>query len=132
MIGTAVGRALGRAVVAVRRLPGGDLNEAWAVELEGGARAFVKARADARAGEYATEAAGLRWLGELDGGPAVPRVLAVGDAHDTRALGLQPRGDGRTDPARGAGHHGGAALDAQVHAAHHAAACVAARTAEAP
>jgi fructosamine-3-kinase len=37
----------------------------------------VKARADAAAGEYATEAAGLRWLGEVEGGLRVPAVLAV-------------------------------------------------------
>ena len=36
----------------------------WAVELEGGGRAFVKTRAGAPPGEYAAEAAGLAWLGE--------------------------------------------------------------------
>ena len=50
-----------------RRVAGGDINDAWRVELEDGRRAFVKARAGARPGEYATEAAGLRWLGEVDG-----------------------------------------------------------------
>jgi fructosamine-3-kinase len=66
---------LGR-VTATRRVAGGDLNQAWAVELEGGGRAFVKARPGAPADEYATEAAGLRWLAEA-GALRVPRVLAV-------------------------------------------------------
>jgi fructosamine-3-kinase len=38
---------------------------------------FVKSRAVPLAGEYATEAAGLRWLGEA--GVPVPEVLEVGD-----------------------------------------------------
>ena len=57
-------RARPRRWRGARRVPGGDINDAWLVELEGGARVFVKTRADARPGEYATEAAGLRWLGD--------------------------------------------------------------------
>jgi len=74
----AIARATGRAVVALRRVGGGDINDAYAVELDGGGRAFVKTRADAPAGEYAAEAAGLRWLGE-PGGLSVPEVLGVSD-----------------------------------------------------
>ncbi len=66
-----------RGAVASRRVAGGDINDAWQVELEDGTRAFVKTRADAVPGEYATEAAALRWLGEVDGAPLVPEVLAV-------------------------------------------------------
>jgi fructosamine-3-kinase len=69
---------LGR-VAAARRVAGGDINEAWLVELEGGKRAFVKTRQDAPAGEYATEAASLRWLREA-GALRLPEVLACGDA----------------------------------------------------
>ncbi|MFN8203487.1 MAG: fructosamine kinase family protein [Solirubrobacteraceae bacterium] len=75
----ALPRQLGR-VTAAHRVGGGDLNEAWVVELAGGARAFVKTRAGAPAGEYAAEAAGLRWLGEA-GALRVPRVLSAGDDH---------------------------------------------------
>lgn len=75
----ALPRQLGR-VTAAHRVGGGDLNEAWAVDLAGGARAFVKTRAGAPAGEYAAEAAGLRWLGEA-GALRVPRVLSAGDDH---------------------------------------------------
>jgi fructosamine-3-kinase len=59
------------------RIAGGDINDAWAVELESGERLFVKTRAGAPAGEYEAEAAGLRWLGEA--GVRVPDVAAVGD-----------------------------------------------------
>ena len=74
----AVARATGRPVRSLRRVGGGDINEAFAAELNDGARAFVKTRAGAPAGEYAAEAAALRWLGEA-GGLGVPEVLGVLD-----------------------------------------------------
>ena len=74
----AVARATGRAVRSLRRVGGGDINDAYAAELDGGGRAFVKTRADAPAGEYAAEAAALRWLGE-PGGLGVPGVLGASD-----------------------------------------------------
>ena len=80
MIPEAAARAIGRPLASARRVAGGDINDAWLVELEGGTRAFVKSRAGATPGEYATEAAALRWLGEVEGGLPVPRILAVGDA----------------------------------------------------
>jgi fructosamine-3-kinase len=73
----AVARATGRAVRSLRPVGGGDINDAYLAELDGG-RAFVKTRADAPAGEYAAEAAGLQWLGE-PGGVGVPAVLGVSD-----------------------------------------------------
>ena len=84
-----VARATGRRVTAARRAGGGDINEAWAMELAGGERLFVKTRADAPAGEYAAEARGLRWLAE-PGALATPRVVAVDDAF--LALGWIERG----------------------------------------
>jgi fructosamine-3-kinase len=78
VIAEAAARALGSRVRAARRVAGGDINDAWLVELDDGARVFVKTRADALPGEYATEAAALRWLGEVAGGLAVPEVLAIG------------------------------------------------------
>jgi fructosamine-3-kinase len=59
---------------------GGDINEAFRVVLADGRRAFVKTRADAHAGEYDTEAAGLRWLAE-PGALRTPDVLEVGKDH---------------------------------------------------
>jgi fructosamine-3-kinase len=65
-----------------RRVGGGDINEAWHVRLRG-EEAFVKTRPDAGEGEYALEAAGLRWLGE-PGALRVPRVIEL--AEDYLAL----------------------------------------------
>jgi fructosamine-3-kinase len=94
VIAAAVGEALGRPVAAARRVAGGDINEGWALELEDGARVFVKTRADAAAGEFTTEAAGLAWL--ADAGVAVPEVLAVGEA-SPRFLALEWIDVGRLD-----------------------------------
>ena len=44
-----------------RPVGGGDINEAWHVDLDG-RDAFVKTRPGAGDGEYALEAEGLRWL----------------------------------------------------------------------
>jgi fructosamine-3-kinase len=64
-------------VASAHRVAGGDINDAWAVELESGERLFVKTRAGAPPGEYAAEAASLKWLGEAI---TVPAVVAAGDA----------------------------------------------------
>ncbi len=74
----AVARATGRTVRSLRRVGGGDINDAFAAELEDGRRAFVKTRPDAAAGEYEAEAAGLRWL-TVPNGLGVPEVLGVSD-----------------------------------------------------
>jgi fructosamine-3-kinase len=74
----AVARATGRVVAALQRVGGGDINDAYVATFEDGARAFVKTRPDAPAGEYPAEAAALRWLGE-PGGLGVPDVLGVSD-----------------------------------------------------
>ena len=63
-----------------RPVGGGDINEAFRVRLGDGREAFVKTRADAAAGEYAAEAAGLEWLAE-PGALRVPRVLDVDDGY---------------------------------------------------
>lgn len=81
----AAGRALGRGIEGAGRVGGGDINDAWALELTGGGRAFLKSRADAPDDEFGAEAAGLRWLGE-PGGLPVPEVLAVIDEPGARGL----------------------------------------------
>jgi fructosamine-3-kinase len=63
-----------------RPVAGGDINEAFAVVLRDGGQAFVKTRADAAPGEFAAEAAGLRWLAE-PGALRTPRVLDVDDGY---------------------------------------------------
>jgi fructosamine-3-kinase len=77
-LAAAVARATGRAVLDARRVAGGSINAAYAVAFEGGHRAFVKTRTGADVAEFATEAAGLRWLAEAEA-VALPEVLAVGD-----------------------------------------------------
>lgn len=94
----AVARAVGRAVTGERPTSGGSINEAWAFDLQGGGRVFVKTRADVEPGEYATEAAGLRWLAEA-GGVEVPEVLAVGDAEAPRFLAVAWIEEGTLDDA---------------------------------
>jgi fructosamine-3-kinase len=59
------------------------------VTLADGREAFVKTRADASPGEYAAEAAGLKWLAE-PGAVRTPRVLEV--AEDYLALEWVERG----------------------------------------
>jgi fructosamine-3-kinase len=74
----AVARAIGGEVLSLRRVGGGDINDAYAAELADGRRAFVKTRADAPAGEYEAEAAALRWLAEPRA-LGVPAVLGASD-----------------------------------------------------
>ena len=75
---TAVADVVGRRVAALRRVGGGDINDAYRAEFEDGGSAFVKTRPDAPPGEYTAEAASLRWLGE-PGGVGVPEVLGASD-----------------------------------------------------
>jgi fructosamine-3-kinase len=83
---------LGASVVA--RVGGGDINEGFRVVLAGGEEAFVKTRADAAEGEYAAEAAGLRWLA-APGALRTPRVLEI----DNRYLALEWIPSGRLHAA---------------------------------
>jgi fructosamine-3-kinase len=78
----------------VRRLGGGDINEAFHVVLEDDSEAFVKTRSDVAPGEYAAEAAGLEWLAE-PGALRTPQVLAVDDSY----LALEWVAPGRLDAA---------------------------------
>ncbi len=76
----------------VRRVGGGDINEAFRVVLADGREAFVKTRGDVAPGEYAAEAAGLAWLAE-PGAVRTPRVLEL----DERYLALEWIAPGRLD-----------------------------------
>ncbi len=71
--------ALGSSVTELRRVAGGDLNEAYAARLADGRAVFIKTAPDAAPGGYAAEAAGLRWIAAAQAAPAVPEVLAVVD-----------------------------------------------------
>jgi fructosamine-3-kinase len=67
-----------------QRIGGGDINEAYRVTLADGRDAFVKTREQTIPGEYAAEAAGLRWLAE-PGFVRTPAVLEL----DERYLALE-------------------------------------------
>jgi fructosamine-3-kinase len=75
-VGAAVGRALGVAVRSSRPLSGGDINQAYALELGDGRTVFAKTNADAPTGMFTAEAAGLAWLAQADA-LRTPRVLAT-------------------------------------------------------
>jgi len=94
--------ALG-AIARVEPIAGGDINDAWQVDLASGRRVFVKTHAAPPPGLYAAEAGGLGWLAE---GPLrVPRVLAVGErflALEWLALGARG-GDARFEEQLGRG-----------------------------
>jgi len=79
----------------VRRVGGGDINEAFHVVLADGSEAFVKTRADAAPGEYAAEAAGLEWLAE-PGAVRTPRVLEVNERYLALEW-IEPAPSGRLD-----------------------------------
>lgn len=74
---------LGASVTGQRRVAGGDICEAWRVELDDGRVVFAK---EHRSGGpmFEAEARGLRWLSEA-GALRTPRVLAV----SSRALVLE-------------------------------------------
>ncbi len=74
----ALSQALGREVQSLRRVAGGDLNDAYTAQLTGGAAVFVKTAADAAPHAYTREAEGLAWLSE-PGALAVAKVMAVAD-----------------------------------------------------
>jgi len=74
----ALAAGVGRDVVAVRPVGGGDLNDAYAATLADGSEVFVKTRDGAASGEFAGEAEGLRWLASA-GALRVAEPLAVGD-----------------------------------------------------
>jgi fructosamine-3-kinase len=70
--------ALGTNIVRAEPVGGGDINDAFEVELADRRTVFVKTHSAPPPGMYAAEAAGLAWLAE---GPLrTPRVLAAGDS----------------------------------------------------
>jgi fructosamine-3-kinase len=86
--------ALGSDIRDTQPVAGGDINEAFRVELADGRTIFVKAQARVLPGLFEAEAAGLDWL--RDGPLRVPRVLAHG-AHWLALEWLELAG--RPDPA---------------------------------
>ena len=73
--------ALGCALGEVRRMSGGDINDAYALALADGRAVFLKTRDDADARMFPREARGLGWLAEAQALP-VPEVLAASGEAD--------------------------------------------------
>ena len=74
----AIVKALGSDVVRAESVSGGDINDAFRVELADKRVVFVKSHGHSPAGMFAAEAAGLEWL--RVGPLRVPRVLAVDES----------------------------------------------------
>ncbi|MCR9160299.1 MAG: fructosamine kinase family protein [Nannocystaceae bacterium] len=70
-----IARALGAAVTRTRRVAGGDICDAWRVDLDDGRVVFAKEHGGGSA-MFEAEARGLRWLAEA-GALRTPAVLAV-------------------------------------------------------
>jgi fructosamine-3-kinase len=68
---------LGAAVLATAPVAGGDIATATKLRLSNGTTALMKTLPHAPADFFEREAAGLRWLAEVEGGVHVPRVLGV-------------------------------------------------------
>lgn len=71
-------QVLGETIDSAARISGGDVAEAYRVELSDGRRVFAKTHADPPPGFFTTEAAGLDWLREA-ATVRVPEVFAVSD-----------------------------------------------------
>ncbi|MBS2936142.1 fructosamine kinase family protein [Nocardioides sp. J2M5] len=70
---------LGASVVATAPVAGGDVATATRLRLSSGQTALMKTLPHAPDGFFEAEAAGLRWLSEVDGGVPLPEVLAAAD-----------------------------------------------------
>jgi len=68
---------LDASVIATAPLAGGDISTATKLRLSNGTTALMKTLPHAPEGFFECEAAGLRWLGEVEGGVHVPAVLGV-------------------------------------------------------
>ena len=75
-LGAALRYALGSGLKTTRRLSGGDINDAFEVELASGVRVFLKTNPRAPASMFPAEAQGLEWL-RAARALRVPEVLAV-------------------------------------------------------
>jgi fructosamine-3-kinase len=82
---SAIESDLGTTIVNARRVHGGDVAIAYALDLDDGQRAFAKTHPAAPPNFFTTEAAGLEWLRAPDVIP-VPAVLAVADEPPNRLV----------------------------------------------
>jgi fructosamine-3-kinase len=86
-IGAAIERTLQLRIERAVPVAGGDINEAYFVELSDRRQVFVKANQQAPAGMFEAEAQGLDWLREAKA-LSVPAVLASGTLRQSGAGGF--------------------------------------------
>ncbi len=91
---------LGARVRGSRSVRGGDIHQAWQVQLTGGDTLFVKSSADTAPGLFAAEAAGLSWL--AGHGAPTPEVLGWADRDGDRRGWLALRWHDPTGRGQGA------------------------------
>ena len=72
---------LGQRITSVSRVSGGDINDAFEIELADGARVFLKTHPRAPLAMFAAEARGLEFLAEARA-LRIPRLLAVSSASE--------------------------------------------------
>jgi len=77
----AVGQALGARITSSAIVRGGDVAQAFRMELHDGRTVFAKMHPHPPVGFFTTEAAGLEWLAE-PGVVPIPEVLAVSDGNE--------------------------------------------------
>jgi fructosamine-3-kinase len=82
-----VERALGQRALSVSRLYGGDINEAFALDLADGRRVFLKTNASAPRTMFAAEARGLRFLSDAQA-LRIPDVLAYSEPEESETPGF--------------------------------------------
>jgi protein-ribulosamine 3-kinase len=102
----ALEKALGAAPAAARRLGGGDINDAFEIELADGRTVFVKTNAHASPKMFPAEARGLACLAEAKA-LRIPEVLAVSSESDPvhfLALELVRSGNPARDHDEALGH----------------------------
>lgn len=89
--------------VTAARLGGGDVAEAFAVDLSDGRRVFAKTHRRPPRGFFTTEAAGLRWMAD-SGTVRVPEVLGVSDDPPWLVLSWIDEGPPRATTEEALGH----------------------------
>ena len=88
-LAAALEHSLGEVLQSARPMAGGDIAQAWQVELASGERLFVKSRAGAEHRFFEVEALGLEWLRAASSSLRVPTLRAQGRGEEPAFLALE-------------------------------------------
>lgn len=83
-------------ITSTARVGGGDVADAFVVDLDDGRRMFAKTHSDPPPSFFTTEATGLRWLGDTDT-VQIPEVVLVSDDPPWLVLAWIDEGAARSD-----------------------------------